>query len=114
EVLSAEASSGHLYTVATLQSRDCRHSRNEIYGTCPDHSPLMLAARITLPHLSVSSAMSFPNSMSDIGIGSAPSCASRSLIFGSGSPELTSLLSLPMISGDVFFCGPTPHQLLTS
>ena len=30
-----------------------------------DHSGLMLAARITLPHFSVSSAISLPNSVGD-------------------------------------------------
>src|SRR5262252_2973978 len=39
-----------------------RHSRNVRYGILDrdraDHSALMLAARITLPHFSVSSAMS--------------------------------------------------------
>src|SRR6516225_10567220 len=42
---------------------------------------LMLAARITLPHFSVSSAMSLPNSASVIGIGSTPTSASRAFSF---------------------------------
>src|SRR5690242_1758028 len=39
------------------------------------YSGLMLAARITLPHFSVSSAMNFPSSAGVIGIGTAPMSA---------------------------------------
>jgi hypothetical protein len=41
------------------------------------YSGLMLAARITLPHFSVSSAMSLPKSAGVIGIGKAPRSARR-------------------------------------
>src|SRR6516162_6675602 len=48
-------------------------SRNGCYGIsdhgCLGHSALMLAARITLPHFSVSSAINFPKSVGVIGIG---------------------------------------------
>src|SRR5262249_19552260 len=43
------------------------------------HSSSMCAPRITLPHLSVSSAMSFPNSAGAIGIGSPPSSRKRAI-----------------------------------
>jgi hypothetical protein len=57
-------------------------------------SGLIFAARTTLPHLSVSLAMSLANSAGVIGIGVPPRSASRSLILGSARPALTSLLSL--------------------
>ena len=38
----------------------------------PHQSALMLRARITLPHFSVSSAMNFPNAADVIDIGSTP------------------------------------------
>src|SRR5262245_2556016 len=101
-------------TICDIGALFAYRALRNIWRDRADHSGLMPAARITLPHLSVSSAMSLPKSTGDIGIGSAPSCVSRSLILGSASPALTSLLSLPMISGDVFFGAPTPHQLLTS
>src|SRR5262249_55428489 len=47
------------------------------------HSPLMLAARITLPHFSVSSAMNLPNSAGIIGIGTPPRSARLAFILGS-------------------------------
>jgi hypothetical protein len=50
--------------VADANSGHCRHSRNgtlwNIGRDRADHSTLMLAARITLPHFSISSAMSLP------------------------------------------------------
>src|SRR5262249_34244540 len=55
----------------------------------PDHSALMLAARITLPHFSVSSATSFPNSAGVIGMGSPASSARRVCNFGSANTAFT-------------------------
>jgi hypothetical protein len=63
---------------------------------------LMLAVRITLAHFSVSAAMSLPNSAGVIGIEPPPRSASRSLIVGSASPALISLLSFWIISAGVF------------
>ena len=60
-------------------------------GRC--HSGLMLAARITLPHFSVSSAMYLPKSADEPPNGEAPTSASRALSVGSARPALTSLLS---------------------
>jgi hypothetical protein len=75
----------------------------------PAYSALMLAARITFPHLSVSSAMSLPNSAGEpASVGSTS--ASRALTFGSASAALISLLSLPMISAGAFFGAPRPNQ----
>ena len=47
-----------------------------------DHSALMLAARITLPHFSVSSAM-LPKSAGEPGSAMRPNSANRALILGS-------------------------------
>jgi hypothetical protein len=75
---------------------------------------LMLAARITLPHLSVSSAMSLPKSSGEPASTSAPKSANRALSWGSVRNALISPLSLPTISADVFLGTPTPNQELAS
>ena len=49
--------------------RSTSHNHTQVLDR-RDHSALMLAARITLPHFSVSSATSFPNSAGVIGMGS--------------------------------------------
>jgi hypothetical protein len=54
----------------------------------------MLAARITLPHFSVSSAMSFPKSADEPGRTVPPMSVSRAFSLGSVSAALISLLSL--------------------
>src|SRR5262249_12521870 len=61
----------------------------------------MLAARITLPHFSVSSAMSFRKSAGEPGTTVAPKSAKRALIMGSARPAFTSLLSTSMIAAGV-------------
>src|SRR6516225_12085081 len=58
------------------------------------HSALILAARITLPHFSVSSVISLPNWTGDPGSGVPPRSARRAFILGSSKAALTSLLSL--------------------
>src|SRR5262245_4209204 len=55
----------------------------------PRQSGLMFAARITLPHFSVSSATSFPNSAGVIGMGSPASSATRVCNFGSANTAFT-------------------------
>src|SRR5262245_66217879 len=70
----------------------------EYWLRLPRQSALMLAARITLPHFSVSSAMNLPKSVGDIGIGTPPRSASRALIVGSARPALIASLSLSTIS----------------
>src|SRR4029077_18356691 len=72
------------------------------------YSGLMLAALITLPHFSVSSAMNLARSAGAIVIGTEPSSAIRALIAGSARPALICLLSLSIISGDVFLGAPMP------
>src|ERR1700730_19323089 len=76
------------------------------------YSGLMFAVLITLPHFSVSSTMSLANSAGDIGIGSPPRSASRSLSWRSASPALIALLSLLTISAGVPFGAPTPKNEL--
>src|SRR5262245_4457660 len=78
------------------------------------HSALMLRARITLPHFSVSSAMNFPNAADVIDIGSTPKPASRALMAGSAAMALISLLSLSITSVGVSFGAPTPYHWFAS
>ena len=79
-----------------------------------DHSALMLAARITLPHFSVSSAISLAKSADEPGSTVAPRSASRALILGSARAALISLLSLSTIPVGVFLGAPTPYQEVAS
>src|SRR5262249_11254879 len=80
----------------------------------PRHSGLMLAARITLPHFSVSSAMSLAKSAGESASTSPPRSASRALILGSARPALISLLSLSTLSAGVFLGAPMPNHWLAS
>src|SRR5271166_2449529 len=94
----------------------CWQSQNGSYGISarPDHSGLMLAARITLPHFSVSFAMSLPKSDGDPASGVPPKSRRRALILGSASPALICPLSLLMISAGVLAATPKPAQKLAS
>src|SRR5262249_14006714 len=83
-------------------------------GTGPRQSALMLAARTTLPHFSVSSAMKVPNWAGDPGNGAAPKSASRALNLGSANAVLISLLSLSTRSLGVLLGALTPPQSLVS
>ena len=74
----------------------------------------MLAARITLPHFSVSLAISLPKSAAEPASGVAPKLPSHALIVGSRRPALISWLSLSMISAGVFLGAPTPSHALAS
>src|SRR5262245_63908406 len=78
----------------------------------PDYSALMLAARITLPHFSVSAAMNFPKSADEPERGVPPKSASRAFIFGSASAALIPSFSLAMISTGVSLGAPMPVQTL--
>src|SRR6266508_1456943 len=91
-----------------IRRRDLMERRRE------RHSGLMLAARITLPHFSVSSAMSLLKSAGEPTNAVPPSSASRALILGSARLALISLLSLSTISAGVAFGAQTPNQLLAS
>src|SRR5262245_6160075 len=75
------------------------------------YSALMLADLITLPHFSVSSAMSLPKSAGVPGSTVAPKSASRALILGSARPALISWLSFSTISAGVFLGAPRPYHV---
>src|SRR5262249_39200045 len=68
----------------------------------------------TLPHFSVSSAMSLPKSAGEPASAVPPRSASRAFMLGSARAALTSLLSLSTISVGVFLGAPRPCQLLAS
>src|SRR5215468_9150848 len=88
--------------------------RSKQMSATVDYSALMLAARITLPHFSVSPAISLPKSVGDPGSISPPSSASRDFVLASARPALISLLSLSTISAGVAFGAATPCQELAS
>src|SRR5215475_4013778 len=80
----------------------------------PGQSALMPRNFTTLPHFSVSSAISLPNSAGDPGSATPPRSARRASILGSARPALISVLSLSTISAGVAFGAPTPNQKLAS
>src|SRR5262249_49326070 len=102
----------------SVNSGRCRHSRNgrlwNVGATMTAYSALMLAARITLPHFSVSFAISLPKSAGEPGSAVAPHSASRAFIWGSAGAALPSVLSFATISAGVFLGAPMPYQLLVS
>src|SRR5262245_61829323 len=77
-------------------------------------SALMLAARITLPHFSVSAAISLPKSAGEPTSTVPPNSASRDLISGSARPALIALFRLSTISIGVLLGAPKPAQKLAS
>src|SRR3954468_24596631 len=83
-------------------------------GAAHGHYSFMLASRITLPHFLVSSAMCLPNSAGELGNTELLNSASRAFVWGSARIALVSLLSLSMISGDVFLGAAMPCQPLAS
>src|SRR5262249_18151288 len=83
-------------------------------GQNSDHSGLMPANFTTLPHFSVSSAMSLPKSADEPASTVPPRSISRALTLVSARPALISLLSLSMISTGVPAGAPTPNQALAS
>src|SRR5262245_35751103 len=78
------------------------------------HCGLMPADLITLAHLSVWSAMNFPNSADVNEIGWTPNPTRRAFILGSATTASISFLSFSIISLDVSFGAPTPYQLPAS
>src|SRR5215475_1447964 len=86
----------------------------ERWQAMPHYSGLMLAARITLPHFSLSSATSLPKSSGEPTSTLPPRSAMRALILGSARPALISLLSLWMIWVGVFLGAPRPKTELAS
>src|SRR5262245_20237401 len=95
-----------------------RHSRNGIYGTCrrdrAGQSALTPTNFTTLPHFSVSSAISVPKSAGEPGSAVPPRSASLAFILGSPRAALTSVLSFATISVGVFLGAPTPYHWLDS
>src|SRR5262249_26654738 len=79
-----------------------------------DHSALIPANFTTLPHFSVSSAMSVAKSAGEPVITVPPRSAIRLPICGSARAALISLLSLSTISAGVALGAPTPSQVLAS
>src|SRR5262249_60697307 len=75
-----------------------------------NHSALIPAARITLPHFSVSSAISLPYSAGEPDSGVPPMSRSRDLIVGSARPAFIFLLSRSMIAAAVPFDAATPNH----
>ena len=74
----------------------------------------MLAARITLAHFSVSSAMSLPKSAGEPIKHRAAQVGKPCLDLGVGEARVDLLLSLSTISAGVFLGAPTPNQALAS
>jgi hypothetical protein len=81
-------------TSSTRPAPGIRRTGVTEYLDGPDHSGLMLAARITLAHFSVSAAMNFRKSAGELACTKVPSSMSRALNLGSASAALISLLSL--------------------
>src|SRR5262249_52046439 len=84
----------------------------EVGATMTAYSALMFAARITLPHFSVSWVMSLPKSAGKPGSAVAAHSASRAFSFGSARAALTSVLSLSTISAGVFLGATIPNTCL--
>src|SRR4029450_954473 len=67
------------------------------YGTSRDHSGFAPENLTTLPHLSISSATSFPKSAGEPGMTVPPSSARRALTAPSAKPAFISVLSLSIM-----------------
>jgi hypothetical protein len=81
----------------------------------PPQSGLAPEALTTLPHFSVSSAMSLPKSAGEPAKTVPPRSVSRALILGSKRAALISLFSLSMIAAGVALGAPNPfHRLACS
>src|SRR5262245_16511846 len=91
---------------------------NGIYGICRllrrHYSALIPANLITLPHFSVSSAMSLPKSAEEPARIAPPKSASRILIVGFANAALACVLRRLMMSWGVFRGAPSPCQALAS
>jgi hypothetical protein len=83
-------------------------------GNAGSYSGLIWANLITLPHFSVSSAMSLPKSPGEPASTVQSKLASRAFIFGSARAALISLLSVSTISAGVFLGAPMPYHVLAS
>src|ERR1700750_982856 len=85
-----------------------------ISATMTAYSALMLAARITLAHFSVSSARSLPKSAGEPASNVAPRSANRSSTLGSARIAFVVLLSWSIMSGGVPVGAPRPYQAVAS
>jgi hypothetical protein len=85
-----------------------------LHATHQPYSGLMLDARMTLPHFSVSSAMCLPKSAGEPPNGVAPRSASRACILGSDRAALISLLRVSITSAGVLLGAQKPPQKLAS
>src|SRR5262249_36639165 len=106
-----DAGGGRLSSEGGWQAHEHDSQR---YGMSLAHCSSMLAARITLPHFSVSSPINLPKSAGVVGIGVPPKSSIRAFIFGSTRALLVSLLSFSTMSAGVFLGAPMPHQPLPS
>src|SRR5262249_34536126 len=96
----------HQTSLATSGVRVTKH-----YGMSGrHHSGLMLAARITLPHFSTSSAMSLPKSAGEPGRTVAPSSAIRDFMLGSLRAAFISLLGFSTMSVRGLLGARTPNS----
>src|ERR1700732_1120837 len=77
-------------------------------------SGLILAARITLPHFSVSSTMSLPKAVGEPISGVSPKSVRCAFSFGVARPALISALRLSTTCVGVFLGAPMPNHELTS
>src|SRR5262249_23569642 len=96
----------HIPTPIRLSGRRGRSGRNQ--------STLMLAARTTLAHFSVSSRISLPKSAGEPGSTIPPRSANRVFTWGSPRAALISILSFSMIAGDVSLGATSPTHWLAS
>src|SRR5262249_47404481 len=120
EMQELPAGTSHWIALKWLQRCAARNVTSSRIGTLSNvaaserHSGLMLAARITLAHFSVSSAMSFPKSAGEPASAVPPRSARRAFRLGSARPRLTSLLSLSTISAGAFLGASKPKKPLDS
>src|SRR5262249_55156168 len=92
-----------------------RHSPNgTLWNVAAGYSGFAPDNFTTLPHFSVSSAMSLPKSAGEPRSTVPAKSANRAFNLGSASPVLISVLSFPMISGGVFLGAQRPTHWLAS
>ena len=89
-------------------------AERDLWNPSRDHSGLMFAARITLPHFSVSSATNFVRTAEGAGNGSMPRSASRVFVLSSARALLISLLSLSTMAAGVLSRKATAYQWVAS
>ena len=101
------------HSIKSPTQTDTSHSRNGKLWNVADglcSSGLMLAARTTLPHFSVSSAMSFPKSAGEPGSTAPPRSASCALILGSARAGVDLVVELINDLGGRVPGAPMPNQ----